>query len=105
LADSRGREVFSSEKSWERLENTGRNSRIIDSACFCDSAALFNIFCRQLQLELAHLILRFFCFDGCFFSLVQHMHHPIRNVKKAKGNTKSAVTLFRLSIATDYSTT
>jgi hypothetical protein len=40
-----------------------------------------------------------------FFSLVQHMHHPIRNVKKAKGNTKSAVTLFRLGIATDYSTT
>ena len=90
------------------LKNTGRNSCIIDSACFCvfviARAALF-IFRRQLQLELAHLILRVFCFDGCFFSLVQHMHHPIRNVKKAKGNTNSVVTLFRLGIATDYSTT
>ena len=86
------------------LKNTGRNNCIIDSARFCDNAALF-IFRRQLQLELFHLILRVFCFNGCFFSLVQHMHHPIRNVKKAKGNTKSAVTLFRLGIATDYSTT
>jgi hypothetical protein len=50
------------------LKNTGRNSCIIDSACFCDSAALF-MFRRQLQLELAHLILRVFCFDGAFFRL------------------------------------
>jgi len=54
----------------------------------------------QLQLELAHLILRFFCFGRvAFFSPAQHTPHPIRNVKTAKGHMISAVTLFRLNIS------
>ena len=40
----------------------------------------------------------FWQIDWCFFSLVRHIIHPIRNAKVAKGNMQSAVSLFRLGM-------
>ncbi len=52
-----------------------------------------------LKLELAHLILRLLPCCVTFFSIVQRMHHPISQMKIAKGNTKSTATLFLLGIS------